>query len=170
MPAQLYETEIYDRDTGAAFAFITIPRRSVVVPRIGDAEEVGAGLGLQRIREVASFDLAALIDATLIYPDELRSRQGVFATSSPFARYLIDEPVVPFEASPLEGKPLAALIGGPASGASIAVGFLLGHPLIVVLVPAGIILCGAARGIAEALHVGLRARILQLMGVQDPDQ
>src|SRR5438309_576371 len=146
MPAQLYETEIYDRDTHAAFAFVTVPRRSLGGRVAGDAEDAANSLGLERIRElepIAPTELASLIEAALIYPEETRSQEG-FGPSSRFAQYLAFEPIVPAEASPLEGKSLSALVGGSAGGASLAVGFMLGHPLIVVLVPAGIILCGAA--------------------------
>lgn len=43
-----------------------------------------------------------------------------------------------------------------------------GQPLLLLAVPAAIIVCGAAKGIAEALHIGLRARLLVWMDVDEP--
>ena len=41
------------------------------------------------------------------------------------------------------------------------------HPLLLLLVPVGIILCGAATGIAQALRIGLRAHLLRIMGIEE---
>jgi hypothetical protein len=41
------------------------------------------------------------------------------------------------------------------------------HPILLLLVPVGIILCGAASGIAQALRIGLRTHLLRLMGIDD---
>lgn len=57
----------------------------------------------------------------------------------------------------------------PAARAS-PVGILTGRPLVIIVVPAGIIVCGAAQGIAQGLRIGLRAKVLALMGVEDPER
>jgi hypothetical protein len=41
---------------------------------------------------------------------------------------------------------------------------------LLVTVPTGMIVFGAAAAVASALHTGLRAKILGWMGVQDPLQ
>jgi hypothetical protein len=41
------------------------------------------------------------------------------------------------------------------------------HPILLLLVPVGIILCGAATGIGQALRIGLRAHLLRLMGIEE---
>jgi hypothetical protein len=43
---------------------------------------------------------------------------------------------------------------------------LVAHPILLLLVPAGIILCGAATGIAQALRIGLCTHLLRLMGIE----
>jgi hypothetical protein len=48
--------------------------------------------------------------------------------------------------------------------------YATGNPLLILAVPAGIIIRGAAYGIADALRLGLRARVLGWMGVPDPEQ
>ena len=76
--------------------------------------------------------------------------------------------MVPIESSPLYGKALSELFAG--GGVTAAVGYLVGHPLLVFEVGGGMIVCGAARGVAEALRIGLRSKLLDLMGVDDPDR
>ena len=57
----------------------------------------------------------------------------------------------------------------PIATASAGIVFLYaatGDPLVLIVVPAGIILCGAALGVAEALRRGLRVKLLDLFGVK----
>jgi hypothetical protein len=87
---------------------------------------------------------------------------------SPFAQYLVYAPLVPFESSPLTAKALSDLAAA-GGGIGAAVGaYATGDPLLLLAVPAGIVVCGAAHGLADALRIGLRAKLLQLMGVADP--
>lgn len=89
---------------------------------------------------------------------------------SEFAQYVTYAPVIPFESSPLGPKALSdlATAGG---GVGVAVGaYASGHPILLLAIPAGIVVCGAAAGIADALRIGLRSRILDLMGVEDPER
>ena len=51
----------------------------------------------------------------------------------------------------------------------MVVGSAAGRPILLVVVPAGIIICGAATGIAQALQIGLRTHILRLMGIEEAD-
>lgn len=185
-PTQLYETVIHNRDTGESFVFVTVPRRSVVeMPE--DAAGVTLALGVEEARRVDPAEPWAvpfLIDALMgrgpEYPWILEPpwiprpgerRQG--EAPSPFAQYLTYEPVIPFEQSPLDAVSLTTQLT-PWSGASATVGFFMAHPLMIVLVPAGIIIGyavrGAGRGIGEGLQIGLRAKVLKLMGEDDQDE
>ncbi len=88
---------------------------------------------------------------------------------SPFAQYLAYAPLVPFESSPLAPRALSDLAAA-GGGIGAAVGaYATGDSLLLLAVPAGIVVCGAAHGLAEALRIGLRAKLLHLMGVDDPD-
>jgi hypothetical protein len=90
--------------------------------------------------------------------------------SSEFARHIAYDPVVPFESSPLGPTSLWDLgTAGTDVGATIGE-YVTGHPLLLLSLGAGMVVCGAARGIGEALRIGLRARILELMGVEDPER
>lgn len=191
--AQTYETTIYNRDSGQAFTFVTVPGRSFAdgiaapnaaefarrldlrEPRFGDGEAI-------RLAPVEAWSLPFMVDAVLgrplddfVWPYEpyfmeryLQGRSRRRAGPSEFAQYLTYSPVVPFESSPLGQKALSdlATAGG---GVGVAVGvYTTGDPLLLLVVPAGMIVCGAASGIADALRIGLRAKLLDLMGVDDP--
>lgn len=80
-------------------------------------------------------------------------------------------PVVPFESSPLDAKSLAEIATASGGGATAAVGYAAtGDLLVLLVVPAAIILCGAARGVGQALNIGLRYHLLRQMGVPDPGE
>jgi len=189
--AQTYETTLFDRDSGRAFTFVVVPARSFAEPRIAEesSRAVAARLGFDvpddrergglLFRTVPSYGMPFAIELTLT-PDPrpgdwLRWELGMERLPiytrdepSPFAEYLAFSPVVPFESSPVTSKSLGdlAAAGGGIGGAIGA--YATGHPLLLLAVPAGIIVCGAARGVSQALEIGLRAKLLGLMNVEDP--
>ena len=59
----------------------------------------------------------------------------------------------------------------PWSGASAAVGTYTGRPILILVVPAGMILGYAARGIGkgleQGLEIGVRKKVLEWMGVEE---
>jgi hypothetical protein len=183
-PAQVYLTTIYNRDRpGEGISFFTVPQRAInVVAPPPDAFAFADGLGfqrLQRIEPVGAWGLPFLVDTMLGSapdfpfivepPPSPPLPRGVGRTPTPFAQYVTYAPVVCFEQSPVSGKSLAELVT-TASGVSGAVGFLqTDNWLLLLIVPGGIIICGAARGISEALRIGLRTRLLRWMGVDDPE-
>jgi hypothetical protein len=78
--------------------------------------------------------------------------------------------VVPVELSPLGAESLAGVLtkaGGGAVGLVVGVASSGGTPLLLLTVPAGMILCGAAAGIASALEQGLRRALLRKLGVEE---
>lgn len=53
---------------------------------------------------------------------------------------------------------------GVAATAGAALGYVAtGDPVVLLTVPAGIVLVGAAVGVAEGLAIGLRARVLRAL-------
>lgn len=174
-PTQFYETEIHNRDTGDAFTFITVPTRSLPGREVPNAEAVAETLRIEvpRVPQPAEpwalpFLVDALMGRPLDYPWILEPggrQEG--QTPSPFAQYVTYSAVIPFEESPLDNKSLAGLLAGTTGSTAIVVGFAAGHPIMLLVVPAGIILCGAATGIAQALQIGLRTHLLRFMGVED---
>lgn len=185
-PVQWYETTIYNRDGGPPFSFITVPSRSMSDSEIPDIADVQRRLGLRdrprpRMAGVIepwalpfAIDIALGRDERSLYEpwgpffleEHLRGNRP--GGPSPFAQYLAYAPLVPFESSPLSAKALSDLAAA-GGGIGAAVGaYATGDPLVLLAVPAGIVVCGAAHGLAEALRIGLRARLLRLMGVDDP--
>jgi hypothetical protein len=196
-PAQTYETTIYDRDSGRAFSFISVPSRSLGEDAgdVPPADLVARRLGLDSdpprpsrrwppIRSVSPWALPFAIDVALGRDEEDFYRWGPFlleehlfgprgraerAGPSAFAQYLAYAQVVPFENSPLTPKSLSdlAAAGGGLGGALGA--YVTGDPLLLLAIPTGIIVCGAARGVSQALEIGLRSKLLNLMNVSDPN-
>jgi hypothetical protein len=82
-----------------------------------------------------------------------------------FSEYLICARIVPFESSPLSAESLGSIVMTTGVGMGAYAGYVVaGHtPLLFVLVPAGMVLFGAAAGIGKALEEGLRERILRLI-------
>jgi biotin carboxyl carrier protein len=78
-----------------------------------------------------------------------------------FTAHVAVEPVVPIEMSPLGGTSLATL--AKSAGASVALGVAAytNDPILLLYVPAGMVLVGAASGISRALEQGLYARVLR---------
>jgi hypothetical protein len=194
-PAQTYETTVHDRDSGRAFTFISVPSRSIGSDggEVPPVDVLAGQLGLDRkprrssrpwqMREVPPWALPFVLDLALGRDPEDYYRWGPFfledylfespgranrLAPSAFAQYLAYARVVPFESSPLTSKSLSdlAAAGGGLGGALGAC--VTGDPLLLLTIPAGIIVCGAARGISQALEIGLRTKLLNLMNVDDP--
>lgn len=183
---QMYETTVGDRDGDPAYTFLSIPSRA-----LPDREDLGTSkvsdvARALRIEEGPSFlgqggvfieqSVVNAVSFTLNAPNlrEAGSRYEGWAedalNNTDWARYLATEPLVPFESSPLSGQSVAQVAGASAGAVGASVGALVtGDPILLVTVPAGIIICGAAAGIADGLRVGTRYWILKLMGVPDAD-
>jgi hypothetical protein len=106
--------------------------------------------------------------------EKLSTEEQLHSPILEFAEYLALAPIVPFEESPLIGSSLGAIFAtGSAVGTGTAIGFIVAGgptPLLALTVPAGIIICGAAVGVAEGLQAGLRHRLTRLIGGPDAPQ
>jgi hypothetical protein len=185
-PVQVYETTIYNRDNrGQAFSFVTIPSRSLPDHEVPPVQDVARTLSVLFMndgprafrRNLRPWGLPFVIDGALGRRESFRfyfdpdtpfgEKQG----PSRFAEYLAFEAVIPFESSPLGAKALATLVGA-TSTAGAALGYsATGHPMMLVTVPAGIVVAGAAIGVgagaAAGLAEGIRHQLCRLMGVPE---
>jgi hypothetical protein len=159
--------------------FVTIPARSLATGEVPPVELLAEDLGLDGIARAEAWSLPFVLDAilgrftpdypwVLEFPGPGRRRRG--RSPSAFAQHLAYEPVIPFESSPLQGRSLGELLAAGGASAGAAIGFIEGHAIVVLAMPTGIIVIGAARGAAEALQIGIRTKMLAWMGVPDPAQ
>lgn len=83
-----------------------------------------------------------------------------------FANYLAKERIIPFEQSPLSALSLHDLLRATGSAIGAYAGFVISgsSPLLLITVPAGMIICGAASGVARGLEDGLKRRIVSMIG------
>jgi hypothetical protein len=145
------------RDPGAVAALLD------VLPRFHIA----------RTDELASCLATALVGFRELPPGHDYAISAWERNAAAFAEQLVDAPVIPIEESPLSGASLAQLMSRAPDAAGALLGIAVGHDhplLLVITVPAGIVIVGAATGVAQALNTGLRAKILGWMGVPDPLQ
>lgn len=184
--AQLYETEVEQREIDKAVRFLTVPARSLgwgpdilhsPEELMGELEvrPLGGPLYASELPyAIASILLRDDAEEARQHFDLVRERLPAFvddhAAVLQFSEYLTFAPIVPFEHSPLGGEALAKLLTR-ASGAGIGAGIGImvaggPTPLLLVTVPAGMIICGSAKGIADGLEEGLRHRVRRLMGLR----
>lgn len=167
--AQTYDTVITSTEEDLTLRVISIPSRYVDgFSDISTIEEVSKLLGSGLHCTLKPNSLVGGIVATLkprAARDagfNLRILADLEPEATSFVKSALEDAWIPIENSPLSGERLAAL----ASNSPIALGAGLGiysahdNPILVLLlVPAGIIICGAAVGISEALRSGLKQRV-----------
>jgi hypothetical protein len=90
-----------------------------------------------------------------------------------FAQQISFAQLIPFEESPLDLHSLGSIFSKPTVlGIGALVGFaavgFAATPLLLVTVPAGIVIVGAAKGVGEALEKGLADRLQRFMGMPEP--
>jgi hypothetical protein len=169
--AQSYETTIVERNQQVAVQFLVVPAKSAV-----DTYALRSPSNLAQYLELAPVEVVSFPTDSLLSGLFLRllteSTDGVPSEQlQPFAEYLTSVRLIPFESSPLG---LESALDILKTGSGMAMGAYAGllaaagsPPLFFILVPLGIILGGAAQGVAEALHRGIRSKILRSMGVSD---
>ena len=174
---QTYETTIMSRDSEHAMQVLVVPKASM--PPMPDPLPVETVLKELELGKLAITDpsnlahhLAVLFSPGLPQIELLQAMTT--AVMAPiesyqpsgddlrFAELMSFERLIPFEESPLELESLAKL-ATTASGAGLGayLGFVVfgASPLLFIAVPAGIILCCAARGVGQGLEEGLRDRV-----------
>jgi hypothetical protein len=188
---QIYETTVVDKDSDATARYVVVPRRAFgsadwLPPYAEGAEERNVATFFTLATELADAK-PQMIDAShLVFAvatclaastpqglDELGRLkpldaipEDLFRGQIRFAEILALAPVVPFENSPLGLDSLGALITRSTGvGLGAYAGFVIAgtSPLLLITVPAGMVLFGAASGVANALEQGLRERVLKLV-------
>jgi len=190
---QWYDTTFADREIGSALRVLVIPSRSILEKQILESPStLMARLELRHLETVPSPSLLPGTLASILVDEHadlalMRLRKLLDGTplSTVFAdvdsgvvtlaEHLALDDLVPFEGSPLHADSLVNLAGKSKGllGLGAVVGLVASgpRPLVLITVPLGIVLCGAAAGVAKALSQGLHYQILKLLGLpQDEAQ
>jgi hypothetical protein len=174
-PAQVYETTIYDRESGQWFSVASVPVRSLADEDAVSVASYLAGGEAAQPASVESWRLPFLLDAVLRrYPSldwewerwEHRDRFFLYPNRdgpSAFAQQLAYDRVLPVESSPLTGRSLSELL---VSG-GIVTAYVTHHPAIVFAGPAGVFLCTVARHLGDGIGIPMRDRLWRALGASE---
>jgi hypothetical protein len=185
---QLFETTVVDSGSENQARFISVPRRSLahtdllppedtVDPNLSErTAALLEVLGLRQVTRLREFRLVEVIAMCLAaersqeLTDQLAEGRFLqfdqFSDLADFAQAITFTPVVPFEQSPLDLSSVTTILGkasGIGLGAYVGLVVGAGTPLIFLTVPTGMLLCGAAAGVAKALHDGLYERLVRII-------
>lgn len=185
---QIYETTILEHESDCGLGLLVVPARSMPMNELrATPAELLERLDLEMGERVSPRDVVKAIAALLwgqmdrghpleIYSALLdRDMGGIigdraviqFAEEASFAR------LVPFEQSPIDLESIVSLFTKASSTSGVALGAYAGWavagptPLLFVSVTGGMLLFGAAAGIASALQEGLRYRFLRWLKGSD---
>lgn len=181
---QIHETTIADSESDLSAHFVTVPARS-----LGGSSYLFRGtegpfeaMGLLRLADVPLGGVARSLASCLASADveEFMRRfyegfeaegQGVeLPKHFVFASYLTFARVVPFEWSELSNDSLGNILTAQGHGEA---GYMFYEetqtPLLTVAIPAGILICGPAAGMARTLESGLRQRLVEFVKARSRD-
>jgi hypothetical protein len=188
---QIYETTVVDRNSDSTGRYMVVPRRAFadsswlpssqhvtqkegqilfydLVDELTDAEP--QMIDTSHLVFAVATCLAASTPQGLDEFGKLRAfeaiPQDLFEDQIKFAELLALAPVVPFENSPLGLDSIGSIITRTSGvGLGAYAGFVVAgnSPLLLIAVPAGMVIFGAASGVANALEQGLRERVLKLV-------
>ena len=164
--SQFFDTTVAERRLGSAIRFISVPARAVTAPdTLLDPQSVMHVLGFESVQMLNSADELSSALAKMVNSGVVEGADPTEAAD--FTAYCLSKPLIPFEQSPLELTSLTGLLTAPAMGIGAFVGYVAGGgtPLIIVTVPAGMVICGAAAAVAKGLETGLQYRLLKFLGV-----
>lgn len=175
--SQTYETTIVDGESGLSAHFVVVPARSLGGDSYLFRRDEGPfeALGLQALADIPAGGVVRSLAGCLTSgnADEfLRKFDEGFAEEAEhssmrlppafaFAEYLTFARVIPFEWSTFSADSLGNLLTAQGHGqAAYACHEDTNAPMLVIAIPAGVLICGSAKKVQEALRAGLRDRLL----------
>jgi hypothetical protein len=171
---EIYKNEILSKNGQLRATILTVPSRSFNNSELLTTHHIIENLrGTEKLIQVRAADLWEKMKGVLFFEemashslsdistDEFLPSGGLqFSEDIVFGKHVI------FENSPLSMESIAGLVQ-KATGVGIGayVGFLVGGNsfLLLLTVPAGIVICGSAAGVAQALEADLKERILKML-------
>lgn len=175
--AQVYETTVVDGVSGLSAHFVVVPARSLGGESYLFRREEGPfeAFGLQELADIPAGGVVRSLAGCLTSSDAdefLRKFDEGFAEVAEhssvhlppafaFAEYLTFARVIPFEWSAFTADSLGNLLTAQGHGQAAYASYEgTDAPVLAIAIPAGILLCGSAGKLQEALRAGLRDRIL----------
>jgi hypothetical protein len=178
--AQIYETTIADVKSDLSAHIVTVPARSLGGSsyRFQGSDGHLETLGLLRIADVPFGGVARSLAACLVsdnaetfvqafhqgFEEEAGHSSVVLPEPFVFAEYLTFARVIPFEQPSLSADSLGDILTAQGHGEA---GYMYHEvtktPVLAVLIPAGIVICGSAQGMIRTLESGLRQRLMELV-------
>lgn len=167
---QTYETTIYDETGECGVTVLTIPARSFArrPPSEHSVEETARdflGLSVEPLGDVLYVGPEMILRILPAEIKRLGEKDAHF-----FATYVANARIIPFEQSPLGAESLANIALKSSRAGSIGIGATVGFiaagptPFLLIAVPLGIVLCGAAVSFAKWLEENRKpiwSRLLQ---------
>ncbi len=187
-PRQYYTTTVIDPEARVDATFLVVPRAAFADERLLDRPRELAEI--LEARRTFSLDealdvvpaLAVALEGDIRSVEALDQIDGdgwleMLSKVRPSARrgftsYCATAEIIPFEQSPPAGNSLLSIVGkGTAIGTGATLGFIVSGPTLLafVTVPLGMIIFGAASGVAKGLEGGLDHKLKSLLGMHDPD-
>jgi hypothetical protein len=157
---QTYETTLYDSTGNLGFTVLSIPLRSYIKKGHGelDLDTVADDVFGSTIAELGPAGIDPQTIAELFQSDS-KAQKASPRDRSTFCSYLANADIIPFEQSPLSATSLANIALKSAKAGSIGLGTTVGFlaaggssPMLLITVPFGIVLCGAAMSFTKWLE------------------
>jgi hypothetical protein len=178
--SQIYETTVVDHESGLSAHFVIVPSRSLGGDSYLFREPNGPleTLGLLSLADVPAGGVVRSLAACLSSEDvdefmrrfheglaqEVEHASTELPAAFAFAEYLTFARAIPFEWSTFSADSLGNVLTAQGYGEAAYVY----HedttiPMLVIAIPAGILICGSAPKMEDALGAGLRHRILEFV-------
>lgn len=178
---QTYETTLVSHDNQYAVRIISIPARAIheayrnILDDLARATEAFDGQLMQPIPSLMRLPVA--VSAIVENPSDARyavfrmlsaiehPQTDTFSSSIlAFAEQISYAELIPFETSPISLHTLADIASyGATTATSVGLVAITHNPWLLITVPTGIVLCGAAQGVSKGLKTGLEYWTLRLL-------
>jgi hypothetical protein len=170
---QFYETTVVDPNVPeASVRMVTFPSRSISPGLLFNLGALQSALQVDRLEPLSERGVRQLLEESVEsecaeYSDQPPTDADL-ERAREFARDLLDTRVVPVEMSPLSGVTLSQVTKGGAAATGLWVAYLaVGQsPLLIVMAPVGIVICGAAMSFTKWFDSNRDELLARLLNVK----
>jgi hypothetical protein len=175
---QTYQTAIMDSNSGAGVGVFVVPANALSKAvtgerRVPETPAIARMLGLHVESLFPSSAIPQLLEEIIRFENSISGYEMLQQDLAAFCEYVAFARLIPFEHSPVAGESLATIASSAtkagAVGIGVTVGFISGGftPLLLITVPLGVVICGAAVSFSKWLEEN-RAEVWRtLLGFED---